>query len=154
MQIFEQLPSDEFGFLKLGPQREFELKTNAGIDMIARAVSDTAVQPAAANYIALTASAVAPAATDTALTGEIATAGGGLIRAQAAFAHTNGTATYTLSKTFTANASDVLPVTIAKIGVFNAATVGTLVYTTLLSATATLSASGDNVAITDTVTIS
>lgn len=129
-------------------------KTNAGIDMIAKAVSDTAAQPAAANYIALTANAGAPGAGDTTLTGEITTAGGGLVRAQAAFAHTNGTATYTLTKTFTANGSDALPVTVAKIGVFNAASVGTLVYEALLSATATLSASGDNVAITETVTIS
>lgn len=129
------------------------VKTNAGIDMIARAVSDTAAQPAAANYIALTANSGAPAAGDTTLTGEITTAGGGLVRAQAAFAHTNGTNTYTLTKTFTANGSDALPVTIAKIGVLNAASGGTLVYETLLTATAPLTASGDNVAITETVTI-
>ncbi len=128
--------------------------TNAGRDHVSRAVSDTAAQPAAANFMALTANATAPAATDTTLTAEIATAGGGLVRAQAVFAHTNGTATYTLTKTFTANASDVLPVTIAKIGVFNAASVGSLVFETLLSATATLSAVGDNVAVTDTCTVS
>jgi hypothetical protein len=58
---------------------------------------------------------------DTTLTGEIATAGGGLVRAQATYAHTAGTNTSTLTKTFTANASDALPVTVAKIGVFNAA---------------------------------
>lgn len=110
-------------------------------------------QAAAANYIALTANSAAPAAGDTTLTGEIATASGGLIRAQATPAHTNGTSTYTLTHTFTANGSDVLPVTIAKIGVFNASTVGTMMFETLLSATATLTASGDQIVVTETVTL-
>lgn len=87
--------------------------------------------------------------------------GGGLRRRLASWAHTNGTATYTLSNTFTANGSDTLPQTIAKIGVFQHyvnATVttsnsGILLFQTLLSATATLSASGDNVQITDTITL-
>lgn len=128
--------------------------TNAGKDMIASQVAGTAAQPAAANYIALTANTTAPSAGDTALTGEIATASGGLIRAQATFAHTNGTSTFTLTKTFTANASDVLPVTLGKIGVFNASSVGTMAFETLLSPTATLSAVGDAVNITDTFTLS
>lgn len=88
--------------------------------------------------------------------------GGGLRRRLASWAHTNGTATYTVSNTFTANGSDTLPQTIAKIGLFqhfvNAAVTtsnsGILLFQTLLSATATLSASGDAVAITDTVTVS
>lgn len=129
-------------------------KSNAGIDAISRQIADTAAPPATFNYMALTANATAPAAGNTTLTGEIATAGGGLVRAQAAFAHTNGTSTFTLSKTFTANGTDALPVTIAKIGIFNASSVGTMGFETLLSATATLSASGDNVTITDTFTIS
>lgn len=88
--------------------------------------------------------------------------GGGLRRRLASWAHTNGTATYTVANTFTANGSDTLPQTIAKVGVFQHfvnATVttsnsGILLFNTNLSSTATLSASGDNVAITDTVTIS
>lgn len=128
-------------------------KSTVGVDAICKQISDTAAQPAAANYIALTANATAPSAGNTTLTAEITTGGGGLIRAQATFAHTGGTSTYTLTKTFTANGSDALPVTLAKIGVFNASTVGTLFYETLLSSTATLSASGDNVAITETVTV-
>lgn len=110
-------------------------------------------QAAAANYIALTANSTAPSAGDTTLTGEITTAGGGLVRAQATPAHTNGTSTYTLTKTFTANGSDSLPVTIAKIGVFNASSTGTMMFETLLSATATLTASGDQLVLTETVTL-
>lgn len=128
--------------------------TNAGKDQIASAVANTSTQAAAANYIALTANATAPSASDTTLTAEITTGGGGLIRAQAAYAHTGSTATFTLTKTFTANGSDSLPVTLAKIGVFNASSSGSLCFETLLSTTATVSASGDQVTITDTFTIS
>jgi hypothetical protein len=88
--------------------------------------------------------------------------GGGLRRRLATWAHTNGTATYTVANTYTANGSDTLPQTVAKIGIFQSfvnttvttSNSGGNLFNTLLSATATLSASGDNVAITDTVTIS
>jgi hypothetical protein len=53
---------------------------------------------------------------------------------------------------FTANGSDSLPVTISKLGVFNASSSGTLGYETLLNATATLTTSGDNVTVTHTIT--
>lgn len=129
-------------------------KTSVGIDAIASQISDTAAPPARFNYIGLTANSTAPSAGNTSLAGEITTAGGGLIRAQATFAHTNGTSTYTLTKTFTANGSDALPVTVNKIGVFNASTSGTLGFETLLSSGATLNASGDNLSVTHTVTIS
>jgi hypothetical protein len=128
--------------------------TNAGKDVVAAQVSGAASATAVAKYMALTANATAPAAGDTTLTAEITTAGGGLLRTAATYAHTTGTATYTLTKTFTANGSDALPVTIAKIGVLDATSAGNLVYETLLSSTATLSVSGDNVTITDTITIS
>lgn len=129
------------------------MRTNAGADHQASVMANTSAPPATANYIALTANATAPSATDTTLTAEIVTAGGGLLRAQATYAHTTGTTSYTLTKTFTANGSDSLPVTIAKIGVFNASSSGTLVFETLLGTTATLSASGDAVTITETVNI-
>lgn len=128
------------------------LLTTVGRDAIHSQHMNTAAPPATFNYMAVTANSTAPSAASTTLTAEIATAGGGLLRAQATYAHTGGTNTSTLTKTFTANGSDSLPVTIAKIGIFNAATVGTLAYETLLSATATLTASGDNVAITETIT--
>lgn len=128
--------------------------TNAGRDMAASAVYNTATQPAAANYLALSANATAPSAASTTLPGEITTGGGGLIRAQAVYGHTGGTATVTLGKTFTANGSDSLPVTLAKVGVLNAASSGTLVHETLLAATATLTSSGDSCVVTETITIS
>jgi len=128
------------------------LLTSVGRDALHAQHMSTSAQPASFNYIALTASVTAPALGDTTLTGEITTAGGGLLRAQATYAHTAGTNTTTLTKTFTANGSDVLPVTVAQIGVFNASTSGTLAYHTALSSTATLNVSGDNVTITETVT--
>ena len=128
------------------------LLTNAGRDALHSQHLNTAAQPAAFNYMAVSANSTAASAANTTLPGEITTAGGGLLRAQATYAHSAGTNTTTLTKTFTANGSDTLPVTIAKIGIFNAASVGTLGYETLLNASATLSASGDNVAITETVT--
>lgn len=127
------------------------LLTTVGRDAIhAQHLSGT--QPAPFNYMALTAGVGAPAAGDTTLTGEIATGGGGLVRATATYAHTGGTNTSTLTKTFTANGSDSLPVTVAQIGVFNAASVGTLGYHTVPSANATLTVSGDNVTYTWTDT--
>jgi hypothetical protein len=105
--------------------------------------------------MALTANNSAVVSTDTTLTGEITTAGGGLIRKLATYAHTTGASSYSLAATFTANGSDSLPVTVAKIGIFNTLTgaTGRMQFETLLSATATLSASGDSVTITDTVSL-
>lgn len=111
---------------------------------------------APAAFMALTANNGAPASGDTALTGEITTAGGGLIRKLCSFAHTSGTATYTEAATFTANGSDSLPVTLAKAGMFPTLTgaTGIMVFETLMSATATMTVSGDQVTNTQTVTIS
>lgn len=69
--------------------------------------------------IALSTSATAPAATDTTLAGELNNAGGGLNRALATYSHTAGTSSYTLSTTFTANASDPASSTINKCAVFD-----------------------------------
>lgn len=129
--------------------------TNAGKDTIASALGDSSgSRAAAATYLALTANSTAASATDTTLTSEITTAGGGLVRAAATYAHTTSTSTYTLSKTFTTNGSDSLPVTVAKAGVFNASSAGSMVWETLLSTTATLSASGDALTLTFTITLS
>lgn len=128
--------------------------TNAGKDHIALQVAGSASATAVAKWVALTANSTAAAAGDTTLTGEIVTASGGLIRAAGTYAHTNGTSTYTISNTFTTNANDSLPVTIAKVGIFNASSSGSLVFETLLGTTATLSAVGDTLTITQTVTLS
>lgn len=125
------------------------LRTDAGRDFQARVMGDTASTGtgvyAPAVFIALTANSTAPAAASTTLTGELV---GGLARGSAVYAHTNGTATYTLTKTFTSDQT----VIVAKIGVFNAATGGTLVFETSLNATASL-VSGDQLQITETVTL-
>lgn len=128
-------------------------KSSAGVDAMLAQMFGTSAQPAPFNYMAVTANTTAPAAGNTSLAGEITTVGGGLIRKQAAYAHTNGAATATLTATFTANGTDSLPVTLGKFGVFNASSAGTLGLETLLSTTATLSASGDSCAITDTITL-
>lgn len=129
--------------------------TTAGKDMVSSALGDSSgSRAAAATYIALTANTTAPAAGDTTLTSEITTAGGGLVRAAASYAHTTGASTFTLTKTFTGNGSDSYPVTIGKVGVFNASSSGTLVWESLLSPTATFSASGDNTTLTVTITVS
>lgn len=101
-----------------------------------------------ADYIGLTENNTAPADTDTALTGELATAG--LTRAQATFAHTTGASTYTLTKAFTSG--DATTRTINKIGVFNAAAAGRMPFTTAVPSPPVL-ATGDQVTITETVTI-
>lgn len=111
---------------------------------------------APAAFMALTANNSAPSGSNTSLTGEIATAGGGLVRKVCSYAHTGGTTTYTEAATFTANGTDALPVTVAKVGMFPTLTgaTGILVFETLMSATATLTTSGDAVTNTQTVTIS
>jgi len=130
------------------------LETNAGKDWRAGVMGSTSSTGtgsyAPMTWVALTANATAPAAGDTTLTAEITTAGGGLVRKQSTYAHTAGTSSYTQTTTFTANGSDSLPVTIAKRGVFNASSAGTLGYEALVSPTATLSASGDQLTLTDT----
>jgi hypothetical protein len=129
--------------------------TNAGKDWAASALFDSSgARAAAATYLAVTANSTAPAAGDTALTAEIATAGGGLIRKVGSYAHTVGTSTATLTATFTANANDSLPVTLAKAGVFNAASGGAMPFVSLLSPTAVVSAVGDSVTLTTTITFS
>lgn len=105
-------------------------------------------------YMALSTNGTAPAATDTTLASEITTAGGGLIRKLATYAHTAGASSYSLAATFTVNGSDTgLPVTIQKIGIFNSITSGRMQFETALSATATLSAIGDQLTVTDTVSM-
>lgn len=129
------------------------LKTNAGNDVQAAQMSGSASATAVLKWVALTANATAPSATDTTLTAEITTAGGGLLRKIGTYAHTTGAASYTLTTTFTGNGSDSYPVTIAKRGIFDAASVGNMGFETLVVPTATLAASGDSVTLTDTISM-
>ncbi len=106
-------------------------------------------------YMAQTATATAAVDGDTVLTGEIATAGGGLIRALATYAHTAAGTTSTLVKTFTANGTDALPVTVAQIGIFQGVVVAAsrMIFRTVLNANLTYTANGDQGQITHTTTL-
>ena len=106
-----------------------------------------------AMFMGITANAVAVAGTDTTLPGEIVTAGGGLIRKICTLTHTAGGATGTAVAVFTANGSDTLPVTVAKMGLSPSLLAGqNQLFQTVLNATATLSIAGDQLTITDTIT--
>ena len=135
-------------FLLLTPR----LRGAPGRDFQARVMGDTASTGtglyAAANWIALTENATAPADADTALTGELTA--GGFARAQAVYAHTAGSSTYTLTKTFTS--ADATTRTLQKIGVLNLSALGTLVFQTAIPSPPAL-VSGDQVALTSTVNL-
>lgn len=126
------------------------MRTDSGRDFQARVMGDTASTGtgayAPACWIGVSANANAPANADTTLPGEIVA--GSLARAQATYAHTTGSSSYTLTKTFTSDQTIVL----AKIGIFNAPTGGTLVFETLMNATASL-VSGDQCQVTETVSL-
>lgn len=101
-------------------------------------------------YMGITNGSVA--LTDTALASEQTT--NGLGRAPATFAHTFSSTviqnTYTLTNTFTYTGTGAL--TLNSIGIFDALTNGVPLFTTGLSAAATVTASGDAVTVTDTIT--
>src|SRR3954451_19319920 len=158
----EWLP-EEFGWEFQQRWREDELLTTAGRTALHAqhlGGSGAGAQPAVFQYMATSTSVAAASAANTTLPSEVVVgtpageaAGGGLLRAQATWAYNSGTGVTTLTKTFTANANDALPITLGKIGLFNATSAGTLAYETLLNAPVTLSVVGDNAAITHTVTI-
>lgn len=129
------------------------LHTSAGIDHLSRVgfdiSSNATATYAAANYIAVTENATAPSTASTALTGELS--GSGWTRAQTTYAHTNGTATVVLTKTFTS--ADASARTLNKVGLFNASATGTLAYETAVPSPPTL-VSGDSTAFTWTFTVS
>lgn len=107
---------------------------------------------AAANKMALSTNTSTVLAGDTLLPAEITTSGGGLIRKRVTWAHTTGVGTYSLSATFTANGSDSLPVTVAKIGIGAHFISGfRCLFQTLLPSTSTLTTVGDQITVTDTV---
>jgi hypothetical protein len=100
---------------------------------------------------------------DASTVSEIWNSGGGLNRALAAYAHTLGTATYTLVKTFTSTGSDPASSTVHRVGIFQhqvaaaptTTTTGIMIYETNLSADAIITNNGtDSLTVTETVTIS
>lgn len=137
------------------------MKVNAGYDWQAAVMGNAAASGAgtgtcrAADQIALTTDAATASATDTTLPSEYSTAGGGFLRAAGTYAHTTAATTYTLTKTFTANSNDApnFPIALAKMGVLNATSTGTLVWESKFAATATIAAIGDAVTVTETITM-
>lgn len=128
------------------------MRTTAGRDHQSRvsfAVASTGTGIyAAANYIGVTEDASAPDAGDTTLTTELAVEG--FTRAQAAYAHTDGTNTVVMTKTFTMSGGTSR--TIRHAGLFNASSAGTMAYKTAVPSPPTL-VSGDSVAATWTFTL-
>jgi hypothetical protein len=123
------------------------LRVNGGADFWDAQLFKVAAAAATANYIALTADATTPAAADTTLASEITT--NGLARAQATDTHTAAASSSALAYTWTYTGAT--SVTIAKVGLFNASSAGTMVLETLLSSTATVSTNGDTVTVTWTI---
>lgn len=109
--------------------------------------------PGAAPNMFVGISASGFSATDTTLVGEITTAGGGLIRKIGTLTHTASALTGTVSAVFTANGSDSLPVAVQKMGISSSllSTQPNLFHSTFTSAT--LSASGDQLTVTNTITL-
>lgn len=109
-------------------------------------------------FVGLSTTNIVPAATDHSLSGEYTAAGGGLVRKIAPYSLTSGTSpvTFTLTPVYTANASDVLPSTFYAAGVFVSmvvsATTLMMKFEANLSASQTLSASGDQLTVTLTET--
>lgn len=106
-------------------------------------------------YMGVSTDAATVLAADTALTGEIVAASSGCLRKLATYAHTTGVASYSLAATWTYTATDQTfgARALAKIGVFNTVTgaTGRMQFATLLASTATLTATGDQLTVTDTV---
>lgn len=104
-----------------------------------------------AAWVAVSADTAEPKPENETLKSEIKTAEGGLIRALATFKYLGGKE-YEVKVTFTANVHDGTPITLAKIGIFNAHNGGIMMFESLLTATAEIKESGDAVTITDIVT--
>lgn len=104
-----------------------------------------------ARYLGLTTDSGAASASNTSLTSEITTNGGN--RQLATYAHTGGTATFTLAKTFTITGTLTA---IHRMGLFtasNTTAAGVMVFETVLNQDATVG-NGDSLAVTWTGTIS
>ncbi len=119
---------------------------------------------APAMFMALSTSSTAPASTDVTLVGEVTTGSpagetnvpgtlpSGLVRQIATFAHSAGVNTYTATAVYTANAGDVYPTQVYRMGTFPSLTAGPLMFETALPASVTFTGAGDQLTVTQTVT--
>jgi len=144
--VVEVVVRDKAGNVK-SRSKTTNMRVNGGADFWDTQLFTTSPGGAGATFIGLTTDATAPGATDTTLTSEETT--NGLARASASHSHTAASSTTTFTKTFTYTGSSSK--VIAKVGLFNASSAGTLVLETLLSSTATVNANGDTISITWTI---
>lgn len=124
------------------------LLTNAGRDLFhAQDYTNTSTGTRGAGYIALTVNTASPAASDTALTGEITS--GGLARADASTkTHTSGTNSTSIQHTFTASATHTA---VQKAALFNAASGATMAH--INTFTSVTLQSSDTLQVTWTLTL-
>lgn len=112
---------------------------------------------APAMYMAITTDSAAVNVTDTTLPTEIVAAGSGCLRKIAAYAHTTNATSYTMLATYTYTSTDQTfgSRIIAKLGMFNSVlgATGIMQFETLIVPTATLTATGDQLTLTQTVTM-
>jgi len=127
--------------------RSLNVKTKAGIDYILAQAYGTSAAGAGLNYICLSDDTVTETADSTTLSNEITA--NCLGRAQATYAHTNGTGTATLTKTFTATGSQ----SCRKAAVFSASSNGTMTHVLALEQQRSL-ISGDSLVVTLTLGLS
>lgn len=126
---------------------EPNVKTNAGIDFLhSQGYNTSGAQANGLCYIALSNDTVTETATSTVLSNEIVA--NGLSRAIGTYAHTAGTTTTTISKTFTATGAQ----SAQKAALFSASSSGTMNH--VLSFTQRTLANTDQLAVTFTITLS
>lgn len=123
------------------------LLTNGGRDFFHnQCYGTTALGSNGTNYVAVTATAVTPATSDTTLTSELTTLG--FIRAVGAYAHTAGTNATTITITYTASGTQN---NVQASALFTAATVGTMSHEATF--TSTNFVNGDQLGLTWTLNL-
>lgn len=126
------------------------MRTSAGRDWQSRLMGDTSSNAtgayAPANWVGLSTTDADPTDADTTMAGEITS--GSLARAQGIYAHTLGTASYTITKVFSADQV----ARVYRAGVFNAPSGGTLVWEDRLDSDTPLRP-GDTIQVTQVVSI-
>ena len=131
----------------VGDETRTNVKTNVGIDFThLQTYGSSGLGSNGLNYIALSNDTLTETSTSTTLSTEIAA--NGLTRAQGTVAHTAGTTTTTVAKTFTATGSQ----SAQKAALFTAASVGTMNHA--LAFTGRSLISGDTLTVTFSLTIS
>jgi hypothetical protein len=127
------------------------LKTNGGVDFICNQIGNSALASASAvaKFMAISADAGAPSASDTTLTGEINT--NGLGRQACTYGHTNGQTTFTQQSVWSSITGTQNG--IQKMALFTAVSSGTMVFETALAVSKSVS-SGDTLTVSWTGTVS